>query len=503
MSHLPPDAVYSELFARSPDMRCAVGSDGVIRAVNAAWERGIGRSAGELVGTALKDLIHPEDRSAAEAALQRAAAPTRVDCRVLRRGGGSMRVRFTAFAASEGDLLFASAEEIAEEDGSERRSRALVDAAPHFIGIAALNGQVLYINPAGLEITGRRGASLEDLRVAELWPPAYRQRLWKEILPALARDGFWSGDLPTLRPDGTEVPLSRMTTVLRDAAGRAEATATIAHDITAEVREAVELRKLTALAEGTSDLVGTALFDGRETYVNPAGMALLGRAGQDPASLRLRDVVPRHIKARFRDEIFPHVFEKNLWSGESELLRPDGSTLPVSQVVLLVRDDAGTPQGFGTIARDLRPAKALMRSLEDARSALSTPILEVYRDVLALPVVGHVDRDRAAHMSEALLHSIVRTRSRFAILDLTGVSDADPQTLEHLLSIASAAALLGSRCLISGVPREAAQMLSHAGLDLSRLPVFATLQEALRAAMRSLDGEGSDLGAGGALRRYP
>jgi PAS domain S-box-containing protein len=484
-------------------MRCALDQGGVIRAVNAAWERGIGKSAGELVGTALLDLIHPEDRSSVEAALRRAAAKERVDCRVLGRGGGSTRVRLTAFTPSEGDLLFASAEELHEEGGSERRFRALAEAAPHFVGIAAMTGQVLYINPGGLEITGRRGASLEDLRVAELWPPAHRPRLRTEILPALARDGVWSGDLPTLRPDGTEVPLSRMTTVLRDAAGRAEVTATIARDITAEVREGAEIRKLTALAEGTSDLVGTALLDGRGTYINPAGMAMLGREGQDPASIRLRDAVPRHVKARFRDEIFPHVLEKSIWSGESELLRPDGSTVPVSQVVLLVRDAAGAPQGFGTIARDLRPARALMRSLENALQALSTPILEVAPDVLALPVVGHVDRARAALMSEALLHSIVRARSRFAILDLTGAAGADPQTLEHLLSIASAAALLGSRCLISGVPREAAQALSSAGLDLSRLPVFATLEEALRAAMRALEGDDGVFGTGGAPRRYP
>jgi PAS domain S-box-containing protein len=130
-----------------------------------------------------------------------------------------------------------------------------------------------------------------------------------------------------------------------------------------------------------------------------------------------------------------------------------------------------------------RRTEEVLRLQREAMAALSTPILTVWDGVLAMPIVGVVDQARASQMLERLLREIGQARARYAILDLTGVETVDASTAGHLLGIARAASLLGSRCLISGISPAVAQEMAlhgHGGADLA---AFGTLKDALRHAV--------------------
>ena len=86
-------------------------------------------------------------------------------------------------------------------------------------------------------------------------------------------------------------------------------------------------------------------------------------------------------------------------------------------------------------------------------------------------------------MMEKLLAEIVRTRARFAVLDLTGVDTVDTSTVQHLLSVARAASLLGSRCLVSGISPAVAQAMVSLGSDGGSFTTFGQMQDALRFAL--------------------
>ena len=129
-----------------------------------------------------------------------------------------------------------------------------------------------------------------------------------------------------------------------------------------------------------------------------------------------------------------------------------------------------------------RTAEALRRQQEMV-SALSTPIIQAWQGVLALPIVGSLDGARAAQMMEKLLAEIVRTRARFAVLDLTGVEAVDTSTVGHLLAVVRAAGLLGSRCLVSGISPSIAQTMVSIGSDAEAFTTFGQLQDALRFAL--------------------
>lgn len=121
-------------------------------------------------------------------------------------------------------------------------------------------------------------------------------------------------------------------------------------------------------------------------------------------------------------------------------------------------------------------------TIEHQRSAireLSTPILEVWEGVLCLPVVGVVDTMRGADMASQLLEAIVARRTRYAVVDITGIDVMDTATADHFVRLAASARLLGAECALTGMGPNIAQTLVHMGVDLAGLVTYRSLEDAL------------------------
>ena len=73
-----------------------------------------------------------------------------------------------------------------------------------------------------------------------------------------------------------------------------------------------------------------------------------------------------------------------------------------------------------------------------AMRELSTPIIEVWAGVLCLPVVGIVDSQRSAEMTESLLEMVVTKQASTAIVDITGIDVMDTKTADHFIKMAKA-----------------------------------------------------------------
>jgi rsbT co-antagonist protein RsbR len=122
----------------------------------------------------------------------------------------------------------------------------------------------------------------------------------------------------------------------------------------------------------------------------------------------------------------------------------------------------------------------LIRKQQLALQELSTPVLDLWDDILALPIIGTVDSSRSAEIMERLLAEVVAKRSRFVILDVTGVEIIDTQTASHFLSIAGAVELLGAQCVLTGVRPAVAQTIVQLGVDLSQLLTLRNLKHGLQ-----------------------
>ena len=183
--------------------------------------------------------------------------------------------------------------------------------------------------------------------------------------------------------------------------------------------------------------------------------------------------------------------------------RHGGTWLSVSARPIV--DAQGNPTGGGVVVfRDIADRKRWEKelevqlerereknlTLERMRAAvqdLSTPVLEVWDDVLALPVIGIVDSRRSADMMERLLREVEHKQCRFVIIDITGVEVIDTATADHFIKIVSAVQILGARCFLTGARGAVAQTLASLGMDLGTLVTLRTLKHALRECIRAME----------------
>jgi rsbT co-antagonist protein RsbR len=217
----------------------------------------------------------------------------------------------------------------------------------------------------------------------------------------------------------------------------------------------------TAMLGGGAVVDSDALFcvDGTTPYPReqlPLGRALDGESVRDVLILSRTEARP-----------------EGLWLSVSARPLEDGGAIAVFRDVTVqkrLEDD---------IARHSQSNVELVERLRLALDELSTPVLEVWDEILALPVVGVIDTQRSAQMTERVLAEVVAKRSKFVIVDLTGVEIVDTSTADRLIKLARSVAMLGAECVISGIQPAVAQTLIDLGVEISNLFPRRNLKRAL------------------------
>jgi rsbT co-antagonist protein RsbR len=116
---------------------------------------------------------------------------------------------------------------------------------------------------------------------------------------------------------------------------------------------------------------------------------------------------------------------------------------------------------------------------------LSTPVVQLWEGVLALPLIGTLDSARTQVVMENLLQRVVDTGATMAIIDITGVPMVDTLVAQHLLKTIAAARLMGADCIVSGIRPQIAQTIVHLGVQLDVI-TKATMADAFAVALERL-----------------
>ncbi len=114
---------------------------------------------------------------------------------------------------------------------------------------------------------------------------------------------------------------------------------------------------------------------------------------------------------------------------------------------------------------------------------MSTPVIKLWEGVLVVPLIGTLDSARTQTIMETLLEEIVKTGSKIALLDITGVPTVDTQTAQHLIKTVTAARLMGADCMICGIRPQIAQTIVHLGIDIVDVTTKATMADAIRESL--------------------
>ncbi|MFB8791556.1 MAG: STAS domain-containing protein [Potamolinea sp.] len=140
--------------------------------------------------------------------------------------------------------------------------------------------------------------------------------------------------------------------------------------------------------------------------------------------------------------------------------------------------------GLWTIETYQKAREEVILRQQEELLELSTPVVKLWKGILALPIIGTLDSARTQIVMESLLQKIVETGSEVAIIDITGVPTVDTLTAQHLLKTVTAARLMGADCIISGIRPQIAQTIVYLGVDLADVTTKATLADAFTLALK-------------------
>lgn len=166
----------------------------------------------------------------------------------------------------------------------------------------------------------------------------------------------------------------------------------------------------------------------------------------------------------------------------------DGRTLWVYDYTVILRDKTGAPTHFYGYIMDMTERVAndeLIQRQAAVIENLGAPVLQVWDGVVAVPLIGLLDNERAAAVTDALLGRVSRGATSTAILDLTGVDMIDTSTAHHLGKMIRAVALLGCECVISGMSASVAQIVVGLDIDFRDYRIYRTLAAALSSVVKA------------------
>lgn len=110
---------------------------------------------------------------------------------------------------------------------------------------------------------------------------------------------------------------------------------------------------------------------------------------------------------------------------------------------------------------------------------LSTPVVPLRDGMAVLPLIGEFDMDRSEHILSNAIPKISKLKIECLIIDLSGIVIIDHVVASRIFKIYSVLELLGINTIFTGIRPELAIIITTAGIDLSPLNTFATVQQAL------------------------
>ncbi len=252
-----------------------------------------------------------------------------------------------------------------------------------------------------------------------------------------------------------------------------------------------ELRIFQTLVENAPDGITVIKPDETISYANTAYRQMTGY-GKELIGMNINDFYDEMSKKMARTSV-QEALKKGEWQGVLTHQRQDGTTFQASLNHFLIRSISGSPQSVATIARDLTDQhrieqerqslqEQIIAAQREALYELSTPLIPLADHLLAMPLIGSIDTQRAQRITESMLEGIQKHQASRIILDITGVRIVDIHVADTLVQSAQAARLLGARVILTGVRPEMAQAFVELQADMSEIVTLSTLQEGIHYA---------------------
>ncbi|HZE69349.1 MAG TPA: PAS domain S-box protein [Pyrinomonadaceae bacterium] len=367
---------YRDIVERAADIIYARDMEGYLASINAAGARFFGRSASELVGTHLSQLIGAESAASDIAETKRAEAGVHLrSVYCLKDATGRSRYlegvitverdRSGKASGVRGVVRDITEQRLAEDalKETERRLRTVVSSASLILFAIDKDGVITLSEGEGLKVLNLKPGEVVGQSVFEL----YREMpdVLDDVKRALAGETFSSavavGDL------FFDTRFSPLFDEHNQIAGVIGVATDVTENRKAEksIRESEE--RYRELFENATDIIYTHDLAGNFTSLNRSGERLTGYAREEACRMNVADVIApeylnlaRRMTAQKAAGNAPTEYELEIVSKDGRRVRLEVSTQ------LIVRE--GNPVGVQGIGRDLTERKRSEEELRETRA---------------------------------------------------------------------------------------------------------------------------------------
>jgi rsbT co-antagonist protein RsbR len=384
-------------------------------------------------------------------------------------------------------------DEVLSRQLTEADFRLMVDSITDIeIVMLDRDGYVLSWNEGARAIKGYAADEVVGRHVSVFYSPEDNATgLAARELSEAASTGRFEGEGWRVRKDGERFWANVVIQPMRDTHGDVTGFVKVTRDLTEPRRQEEELRLASLMLDSITDYEVVLLgADGTIRTWNRGAELIKGYTASEIIGKNVSMFYAEEdVEAGLAKRELSQALQTGRFEGEGWRLRKGGERFWANVVIAPVRDPSGQHVGFVKVTRDLTERVERERLLQRQRDdilELSTPVIQVWERVLALPIIGTLDSGRAARLTESLLERIATDEAAVVILDISGVPTIDTAVAQHLFKTIQGARLMGAESIISGVRPETAQAMVHLGIDIGGVRSRSTLRDALQLAFGML-----------------
>ncbi|MFJ5768719.1 STAS domain-containing protein [Psychrobacillus sp. NPDC093180] len=145
-----------------------------------------------------------------------------------------------------------------------------------------------------------------------------------------------------------------------------------------------------------------------------------------------------------------------------------------------IRNQDQEIEGYMVMLMDVTSEADEARRLEDKVSELSTPILHIWDNTIALTLVGEFDVVRGETLIPIVLEECISKGIEFVMVSLSGIGNFDDSVRQILQKLHDCLRLLGVQCIIVGIKPELAVRIG----TLGNIAIFVDAHQGLKHIMK-------------------
>jgi len=318
-------------------------------------------------------------------------------------------------------LLVGIIRDVTEQKATEDKLREyllIVSSSSELMSLISPEYRYINVNQAYLEAYNKPMQDIEGHTVAEMFGENVFQELIKPnidrcLLGETISDQYWN-----IFPDGRRRYMDVKYNPVREFDGTISGVTVSTRDITELKNIEEQLKIFRMFAEESGVGFGMADLEGRITYINTRLCLMIGSGNpQQVIGNMIQETYLKNHLELLKTKIIPEVHHHNHWTGEMDLVRPDGKTVHTIQNFFLIRNDDGKPVSYALSVTDITDRKlaekALQRSENNFRSIFSNA-------AIGIDVVD--EKGRFLQVNKAMAEMMGYTQEEFTRLSISDIT---------------------------------------------------------------------------------